>query len=144
MYKFLSLILEMRNPFFNVVVRGVQHVTPQDMPNTQKYFMSTPNIINVSIFLYTQRTFGQLRCTDSCFIDSTSCKYRTWGLQKFHTDTHIDMRESLLRSTVFSNDLRGFGFFCLPYSHPHTHTHSLHYKVQLSGTGLFAAHVLWC
>jgi len=44
----------MRNPFFNVVVRGVQHVTPQDMPNTQKYFMSTPNIINVSIFLYTK------------------------------------------------------------------------------------------
>lgn len=24
------------------------------------------------------RTFGQLRCTDSCLIDSTGCKYFTW------------------------------------------------------------------
>lgn len=25
------------------------------------------------------RSFGQLRCTDSCLIDSTGCKYFTWA-----------------------------------------------------------------
>ncbi|TRY65721.1 hypothetical protein DNTS_005564, partial [Danionella cerebrum] len=29
-------------------------------------------------------TFGQLKCTESCFIDATGCKYRTRGQQNTH------------------------------------------------------------